>query len=150
VTQIVLEIPETLKCLEQPLQALVNECSARMAQAQAGRRMDYEICEARITRGDVRDRACGPRRNAIRDGHRRRGGADRRSAAPASRPKLGAIPDSGWRNGSNPNAVSSRSRAQWQDAGPRVCACRCDWRGLVAGCRASHRASTATGHFTRS
>lgn len=48
--QIVLEIPETLKCLEQPLQALVNECSVRIAQVEAGRRMNYESYEARIAK----------------------------------------------------------------------------------------------------
>jgi hypothetical protein len=46
--KIVLEIPEALKGLEQPLRALLSECSAGVEQAWSGRRMDYEAYERRV------------------------------------------------------------------------------------------------------
>ena len=49
-TKIVLEIPESLKGLEQPLRALLSECSAGVEQARSGRRVDYESYEGRLAR----------------------------------------------------------------------------------------------------
>jgi len=48
VTTMVLEIPEELKVLEGPLNALVGEARRRLADAKRGRRIDYELFEQRV------------------------------------------------------------------------------------------------------
>jgi hypothetical protein len=53
VAKIVLEVPETLKTLEGPLNALVGEAARRVSDASRGHQIDYELFERRL-----RDR-CG-------------------------------------------------------------------------------------------
>lgn len=49
-TNIMLEIPESLKALLSPLRELLHECSAAIAEGNSGRRVEYEAYETRIAR----------------------------------------------------------------------------------------------------
>ena len=46
--KIVLEVPESLKTLEGPLNALVGEVARRLSHANRGHQIDYELFERRL------------------------------------------------------------------------------------------------------